>query len=60
MSRLQRDDQTLAGIGIVAVVASLVIGGTTSSQSQGSSWDVDADVTSQASSHGEYRGSSWD
>jgi hypothetical protein len=60
MSRLHRDDQIVAGIGLVAVVVSLVIGGTTSSQSQGSSWDVGADVTSQASSHSEYRGSSWD
>ena len=61
MSRFRRDDQILAGLGAVAVIASLVIGGTTSSQSQGTSWDANTDATSQASSDsGGTSGTSWD
>ena len=60
MSRYSRDNRILAGLGVVAVVASLVIGGTTSSQSRGSSWDVTTDVASQATGHDDYRGTSWD
>jgi hypothetical protein len=59
MSRFPSEDRILAGIGVVAVIASLIIGGTTtSSQSRGSSWDAGTDATSQATS--QYRGSSWD
>jgi hypothetical protein len=60
MSRFRRDDQILAGIGLIAVIASLVVGATTNSQSKGNSRDAGADATSQAASHSEYRGSTWD
>ena len=59
MSRFRMEDRILAGLGVVAVIAALIIGGTTSSHSRGS-WDVDADATSQTMSHSDHRGSSWD
>jgi alpha-D-ribose 1-methylphosphonate 5-triphosphate diphosphatase PhnM len=60
MSRFKKEDRVLAGIGIVTVIASLVIGGTTGSQSRGTSWDVETDATSQATSDSGHRGTSWD
>lgn len=51
------DDRIVAAIGAVAVLASLAIGATTSSQARGATWDVDTDATSQAAQH---RGATWD
>ncbi len=60
MGRFRMEDRILAGIGVVAVIASLIIGGTTGSQSRGTTWDVETDTTSQATSASGHRGTSWD
>lgn len=61
MSRSQIDQRILAAIGGLAVLASLIIGGSTSKQSQGAPAHVDSEATSQAASYSHHRrGATWD